>query len=64
MSEIKFTAINTNTGREIGAHIGGNLVAIRANGAWAPSYEDRCMGLLAPCPLLMSSIRKAMGLGR
>jgi len=61
---MKFNIINTNTGREISAHIGGNMVAIRINGTWGPSYEDRCMGLLAPCPLLISNIRKAMGLGR
>ncbi len=60
MSAIKFTVINTNAGREIGAHIGGNLVAIRTNGAWIPSYEDRCMGLLAPCPLIMQSVSKAV----
>lgn len=64
MSTIKFTAIDTTSGREIGAHVGGNLVAIRTNGTWIPSYNDRCMGLLAPCPLLMDYIAKAMRLGK
>ena len=57
---MKFSIINTNAGREIGAHIGGRLVALRIQGEWAPSLEDRIMGLLAPCPLIMASIEGAV----
>lgn len=56
----RFTAINTDSGREIGAHLSGSLVAIRISGAWVPPYEDRCMGLSSVCPLVMGAIRKSI----
>ena len=53
MSAIKYSVI----GSEIGAHLGGKLVALRFSGVWCPSFESRAAGQVGVCPLILGAIR-------